>query len=93
MKILRTLALSLARAALWPLYLLFLAYAARVAPWPRSLGILVSAILTATAIGIFVHDVLRWLVWPAAGPSRSLNLPLAVARQLHRTGRFLLVAA
>ena len=51
MRALRSLALRLARAALWPLYLLLLAYAARVAPWPRSLGILVSAILTAVAIG------------------------------------------
>jgi small-conductance mechanosensitive channel len=93
MKTLKTSALSLARAALWPMYLLLLAYAARVAPWPRSLGILVSAILTAAAIGFFLHDVLRWLLWPAAGACPSLSLPQAVARQLHRTGRFLLVAA
>ena len=44
MQALRSLALGLARAATWPLYLILLAYAARVAPWPRSLGILVSAV-------------------------------------------------
>ena len=44
MQALRSLALGLARAAIWPLYLILLAYAARVAPWPRSLGILVSAV-------------------------------------------------
>ena len=46
MQALRSLALGLARAAIWPLYLVLLAYAARVAPWPRSLGILVSAVTT-----------------------------------------------
>ena len=62
MKALQSLALKLARASLWPAYFLLLAYAARIAPWPRSLGILVSALLTAAAIGFFARDMLRWLV-------------------------------
>ena len=93
MRALRTLALKLARAALWPLYLLLLAYAARVAPWPRSLGILVSAVLTAAAIVVFMHDMLRWLVWPSPQGERWLSLPPPVAHQLDRTGRFLVLAA
>ncbi len=43
MRAFRSLALGLASAAIWPLYLILLAYTARVAPWPRSLGVLVSA--------------------------------------------------
>jgi len=93
MRALRSLALGLARAAIWPVYLLLLAYAARVAPWPRSLGILVSAILTAVAMAMLVHDLLRWLVWTPAWPEWSLDLPQPVARQLDRAGRFLVVAA
>ena len=93
MNVLQSLTLKLIRASLWPLYFLLLAYAARLAPWPRSLGILVSALLTAAAIGLFVHDMLRWLVWPSADLERLLNIPQPVARQLDHTGRFLLVAA
>jgi small-conductance mechanosensitive channel len=93
MKAVQILAFKLARASLWPLYLFLLAYAARVAPWPRSLGILVSAGLTAAAIAVFFHEALRLLTWPSDGSKRLLNLPTPVARQLERTGRFLVVAA
>jgi potassium efflux system protein len=93
MQILRRLTITLARAAIWPAYLLLLAYAARVAPWPRSLGILVSAVLTATAIATLIDDLLRWLVSPPAGVERSFDLPRPVARQLDRVGRFLVLGA
>jgi potassium-dependent mechanosensitive channel len=93
MRALRSGALKLARAAIWPLYLVLLAYAARVGPWPRSLGILVSAALTAAAMAILVDDLLRWLVWSSAWSERRLHLPQAAARQLDHAGRFLVVAA
>jgi potassium efflux system protein len=93
MRTLRFLALALSRAVIWPAYLLILAYAARVAPWPRSLGILVSAILTAVAIASLSHDLLRSLVWAPARAEGYFDLPKPVARQLHRAGRFLLLAA
>jgi potassium efflux system protein len=89
---LRSLALGLARAAIWPLYLVLLAYAARVAPWPRSLGILVSAVTTGAAIAILAHELLRWLSWPSGWPERYLGVPQAVARQLGLPGRFVVVA-
>jgi potassium-dependent mechanosensitive channel len=88
-----TLLLELVRAALWPLYLVLLAYVARVAPWPRSLGILVSAILTAAALGLFFHDLLRWLAWPGGWAEQQLEIPRPVARQLGRAGRFIVIAA
>jgi potassium-dependent mechanosensitive channel len=93
MRALRSFGLKLARAVLWPIYLMLLAYAARVAPWPRSLGILVSAILTAVAMALLAHDLLRWSVWPPAWADRGLDLPRPVARQLDRAGRFLVITA
>jgi len=93
MRALRTLGLKLARAVLWPIYLVLLAYASRIAPWPRSVGILVSAILTAVAMTLLAHDLLRWSVWPPTWAEHGLDLPKPVARQLDRAGRFLVVAA
>jgi small-conductance mechanosensitive channel len=90
---LRTLALELIRAALWPLYLVLLAYVARVGPWPRSLGILVSAILTAMAVALFFHELLRWMAWPEGWGEQQLEIPRPVARQLGRAGRFIVGAA
>ena len=93
MRGLRSLALGLARAAIWPLYLVLLAYAARIAPWPRSVGILVSAVTTGAAIAILVHDLLHWVTSPSGWPESYLGVPRAVARQLNTSGRFLVVAA
>jgi hypothetical protein len=93
MKAVQILAFKLARASLWPSYFLLLAYAARVGPWPRSLGILVSAILTTAAIGVFIHEMLRLLTWPLDGSKHLLSVPLGVGRQLERAGRFLVIAA
>jgi potassium efflux system protein len=93
MQALRSLALGLIRAATWPLYLILLAYAARVAPWPRSLGILVSAVATGGAIAIFVYDLIRWLMGPSGWPERTFGLPAAVARQLSSSARFLVVTS
>jgi small-conductance mechanosensitive channel len=93
MQALRSLALGLARAAIWPLYLVLLAYASRVAPWPRSLGILVSAVLTGAAIAIFIHELLRLLTRPSGWSERNLDVPAAVARQLGWDGRFVVMAA
>ena len=93
MRGLRSLALGLGRAAIWPLYLVLLAYAARVAPWPRSLGILVSAVTTGAAIAILVHDLLHWVTSPSGWPEQYLGVPRAVARQLNTAGRFVVIAA
>ena len=93
MQPLQSMALGLFRAATWPLYLILLAYTSRVGPWPRSLGILVSAVLTGWAIAIFVHDVLRWLTGPSGWPDRNLGVPRAVMRQLGSTGRFVVAIA
>jgi small-conductance mechanosensitive channel len=93
MQVLRSLMLELARAAIWPAYLVLAAYAARVAPWPRSLGILISACLSVLAIATFVSELLRWLAQPSGWAERFLDIPRPVSRQIGRSSRFLVVAA
>lgn len=93
MRGLRSLALGTAAAAIWPSYLVLLAYLARQAPWPRSVGILVSATLAGLAPLVLVHGLLRWLTRPSGWAERYLEVPAPVARQLGRAGRFVVVAA
>ena len=93
MRGLRSLALGTAAAAIWPSYLVLLAYLARQAPWPRSVGIVVSATLTGLALVVLVHGLLRWLARPSGWAERYLEVPAPVARQLGRAGRFVVVAA
>jgi potassium-dependent mechanosensitive channel len=93
MRALRSLALGLAVSAIWPSYLVLLAYTARQAPWPRSVGILVSAILSGVAITVFVHEFLRWLTRPDGWAECHMELPREVARQLGRAARFTAVSA
>ena len=54
MRGLRSLVLGTAAAAIWPLYLLLMAYVARQAPWPRSVGIAVSSALVGVALVVLV---------------------------------------
>ena len=93
MRGLRTLAMGLAAAAVWPSYLGLLAYTARQAPWPRGVGILVAAVLSGLALAVLGHELLRWLARPSGWVEGYLEVPASVARQLGRAGRFLVAAA
>ncbi|HZW32374.1 MAG TPA: mechanosensitive ion channel domain-containing protein [Isosphaeraceae bacterium] len=93
MKGLRTLAIGLAAAAVWPSYVGLLAYTARQAPWPRGVAILVAAVLSGLALAVLGHELLRWLARPSGWAECYLGMPAQVARQLSRAGRFLVVAA
>src|SRR5579863_5446439 len=93
MQALRTLAMGLAATAIWPSYLVLLAYTARQAPWPRSVGIPVSAVMSGLAVVVLVHDLLKWLARPAGWAERYLEVPATVVRQLGRAGRFGVIAA
>ena len=44
-------------AAIWPSYLLLMAYVARQAPWPRSVAILVSAALAGVSLAVLAHGL------------------------------------
>jgi potassium-dependent mechanosensitive channel len=89
----RSLVLGLAWASIWPAYLLLLAQAARLGPWPRNLGVLASTALHAMAIGSLVPGVLAWLTRRDGWAERFLGVPAPVGRQLCRVGRFLAAAA
>jgi potassium efflux system protein len=87
------LLLGLAWASIWPGYLVLVAQAARLGPWPRNLGILASTVLHGLAIGVFVPGVLSWLTRRDGWAERFLGVPAPVGRQLSRAGRFLSVVA
>ncbi len=89
----RSLILGLVWASIWPAYLLLLAQVARLGPWPRNLGILVSTALHGLALGVFVPGVLAWMTRRDGWTERFLGVPERVGRQLCRTGRFLAAAA
>jgi small-conductance mechanosensitive channel len=90
---LRSLAMGTARAAIWPSYLLLLAYMGRQAPWPRSVAILVSATLVGVSLAVMVHGLVRWLTRPSGWAECYLEIPGPVARQLGRAGQFVVIAA
>ena len=89
----RSLVLGLAWASIWPGYLVLVAQAARLGPWPRNLGILASTVLHGLALGLFVPGVLSWMTRRDGWAERFLGIPAAVGRELCRTGRFLSAAA
>ncbi len=90
---LRSLTLGTAAAAVWPSYLLLLAYVARQAPWLRSMSIMMCAALVGLSLALFLHGLLRWLTRPSGWVERYLGMPGPVARQLGRAGRFVIGAA
>ena len=89
----RSLVLGLAWASIWPGYLVLVAQAARLGPWPRNLGILASTVLHGLALGLFVPGVLAWMTRRDGWAERFLGIPAAVGRQFCRAGRFLSAAA
>ncbi|MGC8638421.1 MAG: mechanosensitive ion channel family protein [Isosphaeraceae bacterium] len=89
----RSLVLGLLWASIWPSYLVLVAQAARLGPWPRNLGILASTVLHGVALGVFVPGVLAWLLRRDGWAERFLGVPAPVGRQLCRAGRFLAAAA
>jgi potassium efflux system protein len=85
--------MELAKAIIWPAYLFLLAYTARVAPWPRGVGILASAGCSVLAIAILAFDLVRWMARPSGWAERCFGVPRQVGRQFARAGNFLVVAA
>jgi potassium efflux system protein len=87
------LVLGLAWASVWPAYLVLVAQAARLAPWPRNLALLASTVLHGLAIGAFLPAVLSWLTHRDGWAERFLGIPAPVGRQICRAGRLLAAAA
>ena len=92
MRELRRLLIGLASAATWPVYLALLAYAAKVAPWPRDLAWPSCALLLGLAGGA-VRGERRADGVPQAGLGRGgLAGPGEVNRQLRRVVLTLAIA-
>ena len=89
----RSLLLGLAWASIWPAYLVLLAQAVRLGPWPRNLGLLSSTLLYGLALAAFIPGVLAWMTRREGWTERFLGVPTPVGRQICRAGRFLAAAA
>jgi potassium efflux system protein len=73
------------RAAVWPSYLAVVAYAARQAPWPRSLALLVSSALGLLALAALAAHLIRAMFGPGGWAETALGVPADVTRQARRT--------
>lgn len=93
MRSLKVVLLGLLEAMIWPLYMVLAAYAARVGPWPRGLGALVSAVLSALALGLLGFELIRLATRPKGWLARELDVPVPVASQFGRASRLAAVAA
>ncbi len=93
MRVIKVILLGVLEALIWPLYLVLAAYTARVGPWPRGLGALASAMLSTLALGVLVFELIRLATRPEGWLAKDLDLPVPVARQLGRVGRFTVAAA
>ena len=71
-------------SALWPLYVAMLGYAARIAPWPRSIARASSFSLFVMAWMLLATALARFLFGPGGWAEESLRAPPLAARQLRR---------
>ena len=90
---LRCLAMGLAWTAIWPAYLGILALVARRAPWPRSVAVPITTILIGLALAALVRSLLCWIFRPSGWSVRYLDVSEALAAQLGRAGRSLVILA
>ena len=93
MRSVKTLLLGLGAAIAWPAYLILLAYAARVGPWPRTAGRPAAFVLASLAAAGWAAGVSRFLFRPGGWAEEVLRIPAAAARQLRLGMRVLLGAA
>ncbi len=90
---LRCLTLGMAWTAIWPAYLGLLAVAARRGPWPRSVAVPAASVLSALALAALALALLRWIFRPSGWAVCYLDMPEALAGQVAKAGRSLVVLA
>jgi potassium efflux system protein len=83
MRALRTLLLGLGSTAIWPAYLLLMAYAARQAPWSRNYAIAGASVLACLALAALLANGSRRLLRPGGWAETHLGVPPLVTRQLN----------
>jgi potassium efflux system protein len=90
---LKRLAIGLASALLWPIYMVLLSVAARSGPWPRGVGRPASFVLAVLAVAMFASSLLRWIFRKDGWVQHTFDLPAEVVRQLRNAKVALVVCA
>lgn len=84
MRTIRLLLLGVGRSAVWPAYLALAAYAARQAPWPKTLAQPVATALAFVAVAVFVANLVRRLFRPRGRAEDVFGMTPEVCRQVRR---------
>jgi len=93
MRTLKRILIGVALSSLWPLYFGLAAYAARQAPWPRSVALPVSTLLVMLALATLSGSLVR-RIFGAHGPAEEIfGMPPDVTRQIRRALVTLIVAS
>jgi small-conductance mechanosensitive channel len=92
MRELRRLLIGVASAATWPVYVALLAYAAKVAPWPRDLAWPSCVLLLGLAAALLVANAGRMAFRRGGWAEEVLLAPGTVTRQLRRVVLTLAIA-
>lgn len=82
MRTLKNLLIGVGIAATWPAYLGLAAYAARQAPWPRSVAVPLSAALAFVALASLAANVARWACRSGGWAEDVLEMPREVTSQV-----------
>jgi small-conductance mechanosensitive channel len=92
MRTIREQLIGISAAAIWPAYFGLAAYAARQAPWPRSLAVPVETALALFALAALAANLVRWVFGARGWAEDVLGMPPDVTRQVRRAA-FALIAA
>ena len=93
MRMFKRLMVGIALSSLWPAYFGLGAYAARQAPWPRSVAFPVSTALIVIALATLAASLTRRIFAPAGPAEEILGMPKEVTRQARRAAGTLILAS
>jgi potassium efflux system protein len=92
MRTLRTLLIGIGGAAIWPAYIGLAAYAARQAPWPRSLAVPIESALALLAVAALVANLVHWVLGASRWAEDIFGTTTEVNRQIRRAALALIAA-
>ena len=92
MRTLKRIVIAIGLSSLWPAYFGLGAYAARQAPWPRSVAFPVSMALLMLTLATLAGSLVRRVFGPRGPAEEILGMPKEVTRQARRAGIALIVA-
>ena len=92
MQTFKRIVIGLALSCLWPAYFGLAAYAARQAPWPRSVAFPASTALIILSFATLTGSLLRRIFAPGGPTEEFLGMPREVTRQARRASTTLIVS-